>query len=80
MNLFTKLNGLTDIENTFMVTKGGGINQEFGINKYTLLYIKQINNKDLLYSTGSYTQHLVIIYKGKVSKNTGIYTYICVYN
>ena len=25
---------------------GGGINQEFGINIYTLLYIKQITNKD----------------------------------
>ena len=27
---------------------GGGINYEFGINKYTLLYVKLINNKDLL--------------------------------
>ena len=25
------------------------INYEFGINRYTVLYIKQINNKDLLY-------------------------------
>ena len=36
-------NGLTDIENKLMVTKGergGGINWEFGINIYTLLYIK----------------------------------------
>ena len=31
----------------------GEINQEFGINIYTLLYIKQINNKDLLYNTGN---------------------------
>ena len=34
----------TDIENKLMVTKGEkwwrGINQEFGINIYTLLYIK----------------------------------------
>ena len=29
----------------------GGINQEFGINRRTVLYIKWINNKDL-YSTG----------------------------
>ena len=28
----------------------GGINQEFGINRYIPLYIKQINNKVLLYS------------------------------
>ena len=34
----------TDTENKFMVTKGeregGGINQEFGISRYKLLYIK----------------------------------------
>ena len=32
----------------------GGTNQEYGINRYKLLYIKQISNKDLLYSTGIY--------------------------
>ena len=41
-------NRLTDTENKLMVTKGetwqGGINQDVEINKYTLLYIK-----DLLY-------------------------------
>ena len=50
-----------------MVTNGerwGRINVEFGINRYTLLYIKQIN-KDLLYSAGNYTQYFVITYKGK---------------
>ena len=26
-----------------------------GINMYTLLYIKQVTYKDLLYSTGDYT-------------------------
>ena len=34
----------------------GGINWEFGINIYTLVYIKQMNNKELLYSTGNYIQ------------------------
>ena len=43
----------------------GGINQEFGISRYKLLYIRQINNKVLLYSVGNYTQYLVINYKGK---------------
>ena len=43
-----------------MVTKGkhgggGGINQELGMNTHTLLYIRQITNKDLLYSTGNST-------------------------
>ena len=71
-------NKLTDIENKFMVTKvekRGGINWEFGINRYTLLYIKQIDNKDLLYSTGNYIQYLVITYNGKESEKECIYMY-----
>ena len=57
--------------------KGGGgrINSEFGINRYTLLFIKQIN-KDLLYSTGNYIQYLVITYNGQESEKE--YTYVCV--
>ena len=40
---------------------------------YTHYYIqKKINNKDLLYSTGNYTQQFVITYKGKESENTCI--------
>ena len=30
------------------------INWKFGIKRYTLLYIKYINSKDLLYSTRNY--------------------------
>ena len=30
---------------------GKGIVREFGIDMYTLLYLKRITNKDLLYST-----------------------------
>ena len=51
----------------------GGINQEFEINLYTLLYKKQINSKDLLYSTGNHTQYFVITYNGKKSEKE----YIC---
>ena len=55
-----------------MVTKGetlgGRINQEFGINIYTLLYIKYVTNKDQLYSTGKSTQYSVITYIGKESE------------
>ena len=36
-----------------------------GINRYTLLYIKQIYNKDLLYKTGNYIQYLAVICNGK---------------
>ena len=45
--------------------RGRGMNQEFGINIYTLLYIKQITNKHLLYSTGNYIQYFIITHKGK---------------
>ena len=47
-------NRLRDLENKLMVTKGEmlwgveGIYSEFGINIYTLPYIKYIINKDLL--------------------------------
>ena len=63
---------------------GGEINQEFATKIYTLLYIKQITNKDLLYSTGNYTQYLVITYSGKKLDKEyiyiSVYTYICTYN
>ena len=32
---------------------GEGIVRDFGIDMYTLLYLKQKTNKDLLYSTGT---------------------------
>ena len=53
----------------------GGINQEFEININTLLYIKQINNKDLLDTIGSYTPSFVITYIGQESEKE----YICKY-
>ena len=63
-----------------MITKGGkgerGIKQEFGINRYTLLYIKQLTNKDLQYNTENYTQYFVISYKGKESEKIDIY--VCI--
>ena len=49
--------------------RGEEINQEIGIKTHTLLYIKQITNKDLLYSTESYTQYLIATYNGKESGN-----------
>ena len=44
---------------------GGGINWEIGTDIYTLLYIKQITNKDQLYSTGNSTQYFIITYMEK---------------
>ena len=52
------------------------INQEFGINIYTLLYIKQKNNKDLLYNAGNYIQFLVLTNNGKESDKKYIHIYI----
>ena len=70
-------NRVKDVENKFMVTKGvwcgGGINWEIGINIYALLYVKQITNKDLLYSTGNSTQYSVMTHMGKESKKGWIY-------
>ena len=44
--------------------EGREINWEIGIDMYTLLNIKWITNKDLLYSTWNST-HSVIIYMEK---------------
>ena len=44
-----------------MVIRGdrllGGIDWEFGIDTCTVLYLKYITNKDLLYSTGNNAQY-----------------------
>ena len=46
----------------------GGAVEELGINIHTLLNIKQIINKDLLYGTRSSTKYSVINYMGKESE------------
>ena len=72
MNLFRKQRDSQNLKINLWLPKGksgeGGINQEIGIDKYTLLYIKQITNKDLRYSTGNSTQYSVITYAGKESE------------
>ena len=63
--------------NKLMVSGGewewGGINWETGIDIYTLLYIKETANKDLLCSIRNSSQYCIIIYIGKESKNEWIY-------
>ena len=56
MNVYVKQKQ-THIEDKFVVTKGKRevANQGYGINKYKLLCIKQISNKDILYSTRNYS-------------------------
>ena len=64
-----------------MVTRGwgwGGRDKLEGWDWYihTLLYIKYIANKDLLYSTGNSTQYSVMAYMGKESKKEWMYVYV----
>ena len=46
---------------------------EFGTNRYTQLYIKQIINKDLLESTGDYIYYFIITHNWKESPKENIY-------
>ena len=56
-----------------MVTKGeGGCQIKTGINRFTWLYVREINNKVLLYRTENYIQYIVITYKG-IWKRISIY-------
>ena len=63
MNLFVKHNRLTELENEVMVIsrerREEGTFREFGMHMYTLLYLKWITSKDLLYSTGNSAQYYV---------------------
>ena len=68
VNLLTKQERFTDIENKLVVTSGEGlvggrVDWEFGINTYTLQYLKYgygRSNQDLLYSTSNSAQYSVI--------------------
>ena len=42
----------------------------------TLLYVKQITNKNLLYSTGDSSQYSVMTGEGKESKKESIYVHM----
>ena len=56
---------------------GGGINWEIGTDRDTLLYIKQVTNKGLLYSPGDSAQYSVVAYMVKASKKREwIYVYV----
>ena len=74
MNLFTKQNRFTDIEDKFMVTKGKW--EEFGVNINILLYINYINSKDVQNSTGNSTQYSITTYMRKESEKEQIYIYV----
>ena len=46
---------------------------DIGIDIYTLLHMKHVVNKDLLYSTGNASQHSVMTYMGIESKQEWIH-------
>ena len=56
-----------------MVTKG---EREVGIDTYTLLYIKEVINNNLLLSTRNSTQYSVMTYMRIEPKNEWLYIYI----
>ena len=43
---------------------------------YTVLHVKQITNKDLLYSTGNSTQFSAMTYMEKTSEKKWMYMYV----
>ena len=53
-----------------------GIHWEISIDIYTLLYIKEITNKNVLCSSGNSTQYSVMAYMGKEAKKESIYGYV----
>ena len=61
---------LTDLENELIVGKGVGVGsgkgivRKFGMDMYTLLHLKWITNKDLLYSTWNSAQYYMAAWMG----------------
>ena len=79
MNLSMKQKQNHNVENRQVIAKGVGGDgrekeQEVGINRCKLLYIEQINNQVLLYSTGSCIQYPMINQNGReYSKKECVY-------
>ena len=65
--------------NLWLPGKGLGerIVREFGIDMYTLLYLKWITNKDLLYSTWNSVQHYVAACMGEGFRGEWFCVYVC---
>ena len=55
---------------------GEWIIRQLGIDRYTLLYLKWITNKDLLYSTENSAQCYVAAWMGRESGGEWIHVYI----
>ena len=79
MNLQNR-NRLTDFNKELAVSRGKymgkGVVREFGMSIYTLLYLKWIANKDLLYGTWNSAQYYVPGWMGGEFGGEGIYVYV----
>ena len=73
-------NRLTNFENKLMgfwrEGEGKGTVREFGMNMYTLLYLKWITNKDPLYSMWNSAQCYVTAWMGKEFGGEWIHVYV----
>ena len=56
--------------------EGEGIVRVFGMDMYTLLYLKWITNRDLLYSTGNSAQCCVAAWMGEEFGGEWIHVYV----
>ena len=58
-----KLIHKTDVENRLLVVEGNGrgTDWQFGVSRCKLVYIRWLNSKFPLYSTGNYSQHSAVI-------------------
>ena len=52
--------------------------KEFGMDRCTLLYLKWIANKDLLYSTGNSTQYYVADWMGEEFRGEQLHVHVWV--
>ena len=75
MNVFTRHTNLENLCGTHE-GKGKGIVREFGIDIYTLLYVKWITNQELLCSIENSTQCYVAAWKGREFAGKFIYVYV----
>jgi len=56
---------------------GRGTVRGLGMDRYTLLYLKWITNKTLLYSTGNSAQCYVAAWMGRVFGEEWIHMFLC---
>ena len=71
---------LTDLKNKFMVARGEErgkwIVRDFGVDMYTLLYLKRITSKDPLHNTWNSAQCFVVAWMGGEFGREWIHVYV----